>query len=178
MIKDLARSIPEVDGNRLEPTMVTIAGRRFARAQIRGTPLSCIVLATGIRCHVLVFSFTGADDGQLKELEASLSRLSLAADRSAPMCIGGYATSETVLRKVGPPPIGQQFLKIPVRLVIGADGKVKHSHIIRAPGDLQKSIASALAEWEFKPYQPDGHPVEIETGLVLEFKPDGPERSR
>lgn len=35
----------------------------------------------------------------------------------------------------------------------------------------QKSIDDALAQWEFKPYRVNGNSVEIETGLVFEFKP-------
>jgi hypothetical protein len=41
--------------------------------------------------------------------------------------------------------------------------------LYRASSEQQKSIEDALAKWEFKPYQVNSHPAEIETGLVFEF---------
>ena len=58
-----------------------------------------------------------------------------------------------------------------MRIVIGTDGRVKHTHVIRASSEQRKSIEDALARWEFRPYQASGHPVELETGLVFEFRP-------
>ena len=51
---------------------------------------------------------------------------------------------------------GPQFVKVPVRIVIGSDGKVKHIHVIRAAPAQQQSIVDALAQWEFQPYRGNG----------------------
>jgi hypothetical protein len=150
-----------------------LAGHSFLRVDLPGTPLSRIVLATDIRCHVLIFTFTGADEGRLKELVHSLSRLSLDQDPSAPDCVRDYATGNTVLHKVEPAPAAPQFAKVPVRVIIGANGRVNHIHVVRASDAQQKSIEDALLGWRFKPYLRSGKASAVETGLTFEFKPTG-----
>ncbi|HUI96640.1 MAG TPA: hypothetical protein VLX44_12860, partial [Xanthobacteraceae bacterium] len=66
-----------------------------------------------------------------------------------------------------------KFVPIPVRLVIGADGAVKHVHVIHATAQQRSSIESALAQWTFKPRNTDGGAAEVETGLLIEFTPSG-----
>jgi hypothetical protein len=179
LAQDLVRRASATDDTTTQPAIVTIAGHSFARIVIRASPLSRIVLATDIRCHVLMFTFTGAESERLEKLAESLDLLSLPADASNatvsdppfPACVKGYATPETILRRVEPVSVGPQFLKIPVRVIIGTDGKAKHIHVIRAFPEQQKSIEDALAQWVFKPYQVNGHSAEVETGLVFEFKP-------
>ena len=172
LAKELARWAEAADHRTIEPTIVTIAGRSFARIAIAGDPLSRIVLATDIRCHVLIFTFTGAEPELLAKLAGSLEGLTLAAPAPPfPACVKGYATRQTILRRVEPVPAGPKFLKIPVRVVIGSDGRTRHIHVIRAFPEQQKNVEDALAQWEFKPYRENGQPAEIETGLVFEFKP-------
>jgi outer membrane biosynthesis protein TonB len=60
---------------------------------------------------------------------------------------------------------------VPVRIVIGSDGKVAHIHVIRAAPAQQQSIVDALAQWQFQPYRRNGHTVASETGLTFEFRP-------
>ncbi len=50
---------------------------------------------------------------------------------------------------------------------------MKHVHVIRAVAAQAKNISDALSQWEVKPYEVQGEPVEIETGIVFEFKPTG-----
>ena len=185
LVEDIGRSAGGTAGLKAEsePRQVTIAGRRFARVDIGGVVLSRVVLATDIRCHIVSFTFASPDPQLLARLAASLDKLSLPADASAtgtgtseagssvPICVENYATDATILRKVAPAEVGPKFLKIPVRIIIGRDGKVKHIHVIRASPGQAKSIEDAVANWEFKPYDVRGQPVEIETGLVFEFKP-------
>jgi hypothetical protein len=127
---------------------------------------------------VLIFTFAAAEPEQLKKLAESLDRLSLGSDDAGssampfPACMKGYATAENVLGRVEPVLTGPRLPTIPVRVIIGTDGRVKHTHVIRALPDQRKSIEDALAQWEFKPYRVNGAPVEIETGLVFECKPD------
>jgi Gram-negative bacterial TonB protein C-terminal len=177
MVEDLRRSAGQTAGLTAEsaPQRVTIAGHSFVRLDLGGVGLSRVVFATDIRCHIVSFTFAASDPVLLKTLAASLDRLSFAAEdgAAAPLCLDHYATDATVLRKVAPAPVGPNFLKIPVRVIIGRDGTVKHVHVIGAIPAQAKSIADALSQWTFKPYEVQGRPVEIETGMVFEFKPPG-----
>jgi hypothetical protein len=150
-----------------------IAGHSFLRVDWAGAPLSHIVLATDIRCHVVIFTFTGVGAGSLKQLVQSLSHLSLEQIPSAPDCVKDYAAGKTVLHKVAPAPAGPEFVKVPVRIIIGADGRVEHIHVIRASAAQRKSIRDALPEWRFVPYLRSGKPSPVETGLTFAFKSAG-----
>ncbi|HEX7968614.1 MAG TPA: energy transducer TonB [Stellaceae bacterium] len=104
--------------------------------------------------------------------------MSLPPDASAgaygsalPACVANCAVAPHILRKVEPRPVGPDFVPIPVRIMIGADGRVAHIHVIKALPEQKKSIEDALRQWEFEPYQSGGHTVPVETGLVFEFKP-------
>lgn len=175
MVENLRRSAQQTPGLTAEtaPQQVTIAGHSFARLDLGGAGLSRVVFATDIRCHIVSFTFAASDPALLETLAASLDRLSLAAEASEapPLCIDHYATDATIRHQVAPAPVGPTFLKIPVRIIIGRDGKVKHVHVIRAFPAQAKSIADAVNQWEFKPYEVQGEPVEIETGIVFQFKP-------
>jgi outer membrane biosynthesis protein TonB len=52
---------------------------------------------------------------------------------------------------------------------VGADGDVKHVHVIRATDDQRRSIDEAVYQWKFRPYKVNGHPSPVETGLVIKF---------
>jgi hypothetical protein len=151
------------------PTPVTIGGRVFQRLLIHETPLSRMVLAIEIRCHIVIFSFTGADFEVLETLAASLSRLSFEDGPAAPVCIKGYATAQTIRRRVDPLPLAPRFVTIPVRIIIGTNGVVRHIHVIRAYPEQRLSIENALAKWRFALDTVDGRPVEVETGLSFMF---------
>jgi hypothetical protein len=62
---------------------------------------------------------------------------------------------------------------IPVRIIVTADGTVKHVHAIHATADQRASIEAALRQWKLRPYEVDGRAVEVETGLVIQFTPEG-----
>ena len=182
-LNDLRKSA--TDGNGQEPgaaTDVTLAGRSFARVEIDSSILPRIVLATDIRCHVVMFTFASPDRELLAKLAASVDGATLpkeasatgigspGPDSSSPVCIKDYATSEHVLHRVEPNWVSFRFPKIAVRVVIGRDGRAKHVHVISAEPQQAKNIEDALAQWEFKPYEVNGHPVEVETGLIFQFK--------
>jgi hypothetical protein len=174
MARDLARSASaRAESVAAIRSTVAIAGRRFAKIDLPDTPLSRVVFATDIRCHVVIFSFAGGHPDRLRQLAASLNRLSLDHAPSVPDCVKGYATPQTIERKIGPVPAGPQFVKVPVRIVIGVDGKVEHIHVVRADPAQRRNIEDALLQWRFRPYQAAGHVGEIETGLTFEFRPSG-----
>jgi hypothetical protein len=169
----LAHNVEEDGKETAEFSTTAIAGLTFDRLDIHSSPLSRIVFASDIRCHVVIFVFTSADPGQLAVLAASLEHLSVQTTPAAPVCIKDYATSQTIRRRVEPAMTGPQFVKVPVRVLIGDDGRVKRIHVIRADPAQRLSIMDALAQWEFQPYRTDGRTAPVETGLTFEFKPAG-----
>ena len=83
-----------------------------------------------------------------------------------------YAAGDNLLHKVDPVSVGPKFVPIPVRSIVGVDGSVKHVHVIRATDDQRRSIEDALYRWKLKPYEVNGRPSPIETGLVFKFTAD------
>jgi hypothetical protein len=171
-VQDLAQSLLGRDHTAM-PIAATIAGHAFQRLVIRGTPLSRVVLATEIRCHIVIFSFTGAEFERLETLAESLDRLSFEDGPAAPACVKGYATAQTIRQRLDPLPAGPRFVTIPVRVVISTKGMVRHIHVIRAYPEQRRSIEDALAQWRFAPYSVNEQPVEAETDLSFVLKPTG-----
>jgi|HubBroStandDraft_1064217.scaffolds.fasta_scaffold00009_16 hypothetical protein len=179
---DLQHATQRMEGMKADtpPAQVTVAGRSFARLPITGAILSRIFLATDIRCHIVTITIASPDPAQLDKLAASFEAMTLPPEASAttdgsadagssfPVCIKDYATEQTLVHRVQPSLEGPKFVKMPVRIIIGKDGKVKHVHVIRAPEGSKKLIEDAVAQWVFKPYEVKGQPVEVETGLVFE----------
>jgi hypothetical protein len=90
-----------------------------------------------------------------------------------PVCIKDYASGSNVLRRVDPAMVGPRFTNVPVRFIVGVDGKAHGIHVISAAPDQAQSVRDALAQWSFKPYIQNGVPVEVETGILFKFPPDG-----
>jgi hypothetical protein len=162
-------------------SQVTFNGHSFAEVKTRSTILSHLTLATDIRCHIVSINLTSNDPAELDAVAASFAKITVPSEASPitdgtsasgttePVCVKDYATNETILHQVKPRIDSAKFLKIPVRIIIGKDGKVKHVHVVKAPDDDNKTaIEEALMKWEFKPYQVNGQPVEVETGLSFE----------
>jgi hypothetical protein len=175
MVDRLRRTISGTDGMTVdrEPEEVTIAGRQFARVVFSGVGLYRMVLVTESRCHFVSVNLTTADPDQRARLAQSLDALSLAEPgdpaHSVPVCIKGYATAEHVVSRGDPAPADPKFTAVPVRIIIGTDGRVRHIHVIRGSAEQKQNITAALAEWQFRPPTMDGRPVEVETGLTFRF---------
>lgn len=175
MVRDFRRSISAVDGMTIdrEPTEVRVADRVLHRMDFSGVGLYRATFTTEIRCHAVSFNLTARDPELLADLALSVDKLSAAGKRDAdapvPRCIENYAVPENLLRRVEPLPVDPKFTPIPVRLVVDADGGVKHIHVIRATAEQRKSVEDALRQWKFKPYRVNGRAVEIETGVVFRF---------
>lgn len=170
LVRGLTQHFADPGGAAPAPARVKIGGRDFVRLDLPGSPLSRIVLATEIRCHVLIFVFAGADPEELKRLAAGLDRLSFTTAPAPPVCVAGYATPKTVRHRVEPAAAGRRFADIPVRIVIGADGQVRHIHVIRADPGQRRNIEAALKQWRFAPLLVNGRPQAVETGLRFESK--------
>jgi hypothetical protein len=64
-----------------------------------------------------------------------------------------------------------RFNAVPVRIVIGKDGKIKHIHFLRAFPDQAKTVTDALEQWKVRSCLRDGKPVEVETGIMFGYAP-------
>jgi hypothetical protein len=143
-----------------------IAGRTFTRfdylSEVAG--LHWYTLSTRIRCHTVQFVFTGRDVKTLEALIGQMANMKF-SDDAAPACVADYASN--VVNKVDPALRDNRFNPIPARIVVGADGKVKHIHLLSAFPDQARIITDAVLQWTFKPYVRDGQAVEVETGVMF-----------
>src|SRR6266849_1679778 len=160
------------------PTLVNIAGHSFVRFDY-GSPVAGLhwhVLATQIRCHMVQFVFTSRDTKLVESLIQEMDKMTLPAEAGpisgrgggdVPVCIKDYASAENVMERVEPVFAERRFNPVPVRIIIDKEGKVRHVHFLSAFPDQTKTITDALAQWRFRPYLRDGHPVEVETGIMF-----------
>jgi hypothetical protein len=159
-------------------TAVTIAGHSF---HIFGfvspaAQLHWYVAATEIRCHAVEIVLTSRDTKLLESLIQDMNKMKLPAEAgptagmregAVPVCLKDYARDENVIARVDPVFTEHRFNPVPVRVIIDKKGKVKHIHFLSAFPDQAKGITDALEQWKFKPYLQDGHPVDLETGIMF-----------
>jgi hypothetical protein len=175
MVAQFRDRISGIDGMTIDhgPSEIAIAGRRFTSLDYSGVGLFRAMLVTDSRCHFVSFNLTTVDPDGRASLEQSLNDLSMGepGDRahSIPVCVKDYATSEHVIARVHPTPAGPRFTSVPVRIVIGTDGRVRHVHVIRGSPGQRENITAALTRWQFKPFTMAGRPVEVETGVTFRF---------
>jgi hypothetical protein len=149
---------------------LTISGRRFARLEYTGAGLRHVVFATTVRCHTLIFSLTSGDAAQIRNLTASLEKMSLpASDAQWPACVRDYATAGNITRQVKPQIVGPRFASVPVRIIIDEQGHVVHVHAIAGFPEQIRSVSDAVAQWQFKPFEVQGKPAAVETGIRFQF---------
>ncbi|MGH9571393.1 MAG: energy transducer TonB, partial [Candidatus Angelobacter sp.] len=134
------------------------------------------IFATAIRCHVVTFEITTRDAEVLESLSQHMLQLTIppaayaeAGGGEFPTCIKNYADSGNVIHKVDPVDVGPRFTRVPARIIIDKQGRVKHVHVLNAFPDQARSVENALLQWTFKPYLQNGQPVEVETGILFEF---------
>jgi len=165
-----------VDGMTIdrEPAPVNVGGYPGYRVDFSGVGLFRSTFAIEIRCHVVTFNLTGRDPESLASLARSLDKLDPVRKGEmsdpAPECLRDYA-SENIVRRVEPDGVGAMAASIPVRMIVATDGSVKHVHVIRASAAQRRNIEEAVRQWKFKPYVKQGHPVEVETGVMFNLKP-------
>jgi Gram-negative bacterial TonB protein C-terminal len=175
MVEQFRRRLSEIDGMTIdhEAEETTISGARFTRLDYSGVGLFRAMLVAESRCHFVSFNLTTNDPDVRASLAQSLNDLSMGdpADRPRPMpiCVKDYATPERLLSRVNPTPAGPEYTSIPVRIIIGVDGRVRHIHVIRASAEQKESITAALSGWQFRPATIEGRAVEVETGVTFRF---------
>ena len=54
--------------------------------------------------------------------------------------------------------------------IIGEDGTVEHLRVVSGNPLLTDSALNAVKQWRYSPYVVDGHAVEVETTVILNFK--------
>jgi hypothetical protein len=156
------------------PREVTIQGLAFSRVDYEGAGLYHALLVTDRRCHVLSFALTARDPEMLEHLARSLDDMGWrnAADEALPLCVREQPAAERRSRALSAALApGADPVPVPVRLIIAADGRVKHVHVISAAPATAELLGAALSLWVFEPYLSDGQPVAIETGVMIGRRP-------
>jgi hypothetical protein len=173
------KDILQADYKLEEPlTPTKIAGRPFTFFAYWSpvAQLHWYVVATQIRCHAIEIVLTSRNTQLLASLIHDLDKMTLPAEASPtagtgggdfPVCMKDYARNENILAKVDPVFSEPRSNSIPVRIIIDQKGKVKHIHFVSAFPEQAKGISDALFQWRFKPYMQNGHPVEVETGIMF-----------
>jgi hypothetical protein len=166
---DFRQAIAQVEGMSIdrEPAEMTIGNRPAWRVDFNGVGLYRAMIVTEIRCHLVSVTLTTQSSDEREGLVQSLDRLSSATKRTAPTCVRDYAAGDQVMQKVELAEASSSPMPIPVRMIVGTDGTVKHVHVIRATEAQRKGIEDALRQWTFKPHAIAGQAVEVETGLML-----------
>jgi hypothetical protein len=180
-LRDAMASIPDLSIDRT-PAEVRIGGHDFLRLDYNAGGLYRVWLATELRCHIVSFNITGTDQATVNRIAGFLQTMSLRpqsstqtvsvsdAERTSPICMKDYVTEQTTVRRVDPLQVDLNGLTVPVRIIIGPDGKVEHVHVINATVAQRRVIEEALTHWEFSPFELAGRPTEVETGLAFEFR--------
>lgn len=169
----------------LAPTETKISGRPFVFFAYWSpvAQLHWYVLATEIRCHEVEMVVTSRDTKLLENLVLQAEQMHLPAEASpiggmgggdVPVCIRDYATDDNVISRVDPVFTERTFNPVPVRIIIDETGKVKHIHLLSAFPSQSAAITAAMKRWKFKPYQQNGKPVEVETGIMFGRAPHAP----
>jgi hypothetical protein len=162
----------------LPPTQTTVAGRPFTFFAYWSpiAELHWYVLATQIRCHAMQVVLTSRDTKLLESMVMDMNKMKLPEEANPtngkgggdfPVCIKDYANDENLIARVDPVFTEHKFNPVPVRIIIGKDGKVKHIHFLSAFPDQAKAISAALIQWKFKRYMHEGQPAEVETGIMF-----------
>jgi len=164
------------------PAQMTIGGRsfRFFAYWSPAAELHWYVFATQIRCHAVEIVLSSSDTKLIQHLMQDLNAMTFPAEDALadgdalPVCVKDYANGENVIRRVDPVFSERRFNAVPVRIVIGKDGKVKHVHFLSAFPEQAKAITEALGQWSFKPCLRNGQPVEVETGIQFGYAAHAP----
>jgi hypothetical protein len=184
MVKDMQANLPSIYTATGPPEEVKIAGHAFARLDYSAPAASLHwrVLATEIRCHMVEFVLISSDTKLMDGLVETMNEMRLPWDAGAtsgrggdgsPQCLKDYATGANLLHKVDPVMAGPRYTNVPVRFIVGIDGKPKNIHVINGAPEQVKSVQDAVAQWVLKPYSRNGAAEEVETGVLFKFPPDG-----
>jgi hypothetical protein len=182
LIRHMKDDLPADYKEEEPPTPTRMAGHLFTFFSYWSpvAQLHWYVVATQIRCHAFEIVLTSRDQKFLGSLLQDLDNMTLPPEANPttgmgggnfPVCIRDYSRPENILNKVDPIFTERRANPVPVRIIIGTDGKVKHIHFLSAFPEQAKTVTDALWQWRFKPCVRDGHPVEVETGIMFGAAP-------
>ena len=176
VVAEFRQVMSAVDGMTIdrEPAPVSVGGHPGYRIDFSGVGLCRSMFAIEIRCHVVTFNLTSRDPESLASLARSLDNLDSVRKEEmsdpVPECLRDYA-SENIVHRVEPDGVGAKAASIPVRMIVATEGSVKHVHVIRASAAQRRNIEEAVRQWKFRSHVKQGHPAEVETGVMFNLKP-------
>jgi Gram-negative bacterial TonB protein C-terminal len=134
-----------------KPVETTVAGRPavFFPYWSPVAGLHWYTLSTKIRCHTVKIIMTSTGGGLF------------------PVCIKDYARGDHLIQHEEPIFPMRRFNAVPVRIIIGKDGAIKHVHILTAFPEQEQAVYAALKKWRYRPYEQNGQPMEVETGIMF-----------
>ncbi len=59
-----------------------------------------------------------------------------------------------------------------LQATISRTGTIENLHVVSGPVMLRQAALDAVKQWRYRPYLPNGQPVEVETTVNVEFKLD------
>src|SRR5215472_3182911 len=92
----------------------------------------------------------------------------------APRAISGTVINSYLIKKIEPEypeQAKQDRVEGPVVLkaLVGTDGTVKEVRVLSGDPRLVDAVSKAVRGWLFKPYAPEGKPIEFETQITVNF---------
>jgi len=61
---------------------------------------------------------------------------------------------------------------VQIEATINKEGFVKHPKVLKGDPVLARAALDAVSQWRYKPYYLDGAPIEIQTQITINFRPD------
>jgi len=59
---------------------------------------------------------------------------------------------------------------VELQATISKTGDITHIKVLSGDAQLTKAASDAVKQWKYKPYLLNGEPVEIQTGVTVNFK--------
>jgi protein TonB len=61
---------------------------------------------------------------------------------------------------------------VQIEATINKEGFVRNAKVLRGSPVLARAAVEAVSQWRYKPYYLDGAPVEIQTQITVNFRPN------
>jgi L-methionine (R)-S-oxide reductase len=106
--------------------------------------------------------------------QTTTSEATAADSATVPRSISATVINSYLIKKVEPEypeQAKQDRVEGPVVLnaLVGTDGTVKDVHVLSGDPRLVGAVSQAVRGWLFKPYAPEGKPIEFETQITVNF---------
>jgi len=120
----------------------------------------------------------GTEPGAQQPAPATSSGLTTmpngAAPAETPAMLSPEAAAAFLIQRVEPQypePAKQQGIQGPVVLdtLVGSDGAVREVRVVSGDPQLAPAAAAAVRQWRFRPYGPQGRPVDFTTRVTVNF---------